>query len=147
VAVGIACAGWLADVPEITASEAVEVAEDAFAGAGVDAAVAAEPVADTYVSRSQRSVEVWRVRATVRDAPIDVLLARSGAQPVAIDDRSADGTAYVLSEAEYDSVAGRVDDPALERRVARNIALTLAAGLVVVAATLLVLVAERPETR
>lgn len=146
VAIGAVGAGWLADVPDITAAEAVEVANGAFEGAGVTADVDTEPSADTYVSRTQRPVEVWRVRATVRSTPIEVFLARSGAQPVSIDDRSLNGAEYVLSEIEYDAVASSIDDPALGRVVQRNITLTLAAVLVVALAIGLALVSEhRPQ--
>jgi len=134
VAIGVVGAGWLADVPDITAAEAVEVAESAFGGAGVAATVDPEPSADMYLYRTKPPVEVWIVRATVRSTPIEVFLARSGAQPVSIDDRTADGGDYVLSELEYAAVARGVEDPALARLVRRNITLTLAAVLVVATA-------------
>ena len=139
-------AGWLTDVPDITAAEATEAAEVAFERAGLTAELDADPLADTYVSRTRRPVEVWTVRATVRSAPIVVLLARSGAQPVSIDDRSPSGTEYVLSEIEYRAVASSIDDPAVGRVVRRNIALTVAAVLVVALAIAVALVTEpRPQ--
>ena len=143
VSVGAVAAGWLEAVPDITAGEAVEAAEVAFERAGVVAEVEAIPAASTYVSRNQRAVEVWTVHATVRSAPVVVFLSRSGAQPVSIDDRSPNGTDYVLSDLEYDAVAGSVDDPALTRTVRRNIALTLAAVLVIGLAISHALLAER----
>ncbi len=142
VAVATVGAGWLAGVPELTAAEAVDAAEGGFAAAGLAAAVDPVPSRSTYVSRTQRTVEVWTVRATVRSASIEVRLARSGAQPVAIDDRTPDGTEHVLSETEFDAVAGGFDDPALDRVVRRNIALTVAAVLVVAMAIALALLPD-----
>jgi len=144
VAVATVGAGWLDGVPDLTAAEAADVAEGAFEAAGVTAVVDRDPWASTYVSQSRRPVEVWTVRATVRSALIDVRLARSGAQPVSIDDRMPDGTAYVLTEIEYQAVAGGIDDPALGRAVRRNIALTLAAVLVV---ALAIALAFFPDSR
>lgn len=146
-AIAVAGAGWLAEVPEITAAEAVEATEAALDGAGLSADVDAEAFADVYATRTRRTVDVWRVRATVRDAPIDVLLTRTGARPVSIDDRSPNGTTYVLSELEYGAVASRVADPALARLVRRNITLTLAAVLVVAMAIALAFVTQPEELR
>ncbi len=142
VAVVSVAVGWLDDVPEITASEAVDAADAAFEAAGVIAEVDDKPAAAMYVSRSRRPVEVWTVRATVRSSLIVVSLARSGAQPVAIDDRTIDSSEYILSDIEYDAVARGVDDPALARVVRRNITLTLAAVLVVALSIALVLVTD-----
>jgi hypothetical protein len=146
IAIGAVGAAWLDGVPDITAEEATDVAAEAFEAAGLRAAVDPDPSPGTYVSHSHRTVEVWTVRATVRSALVEVRLARSGAQPVSIDDRSADGSAYVLTEHEYEAVASGIDDPALSRVVRRNIALTLAAVLVVALALALALLPEpRPQ--
>jgi len=131
VAVVVVALGWLQRVPELTAADAVTATEDAFRGAGLDATVEPHPVRTTYASRTRDPVDVWAVRATVRAEPVQLQLARDGAQPVAIDDRTLDGATYVLSELEYESVARHVDDPALARVVRRNISLTTAAVLVV----------------
>jgi hypothetical protein len=132
-AVGLA---WLQDVPEISAHDAVRAAEHAFQRAGLDATVEGDPVRAVYASRSHDPVDVWAVQATVQTGsgstePVQLRLARAGAQPVSIDDRSLDGSAYVLSDDEYATVAGNVDDPARARTVRRNIVLTIAAALVV----------------
>src|SRR5688572_8416996 len=123
---------WREDVPDLTARDAVTAMEDALDRADIDATVQPDPVKTTYASRARDPVEVWAVRATVRSEPIELKLARSGAQPVAIDDRNEDGSAYVLSELEYAELAENVDDPARARTIRRNIALTIAAVLVLV---------------
>ena len=104
---------WIDDVPEITSAEAVRGGRTSLAAAGVEATVDDRPSAERYSSRAQRTTDVWRVRVMVRDAPVDIYLARNGAQPVSIDDRNQDGSAYVLSEAEYDAVAAGVVGPCL----------------------------------
>jgi hypothetical protein len=145
--IGAVGAGWLEDVPELTGAEAVTAAEGALADAGLAADVEAAPFADVYASATRPPVEVWRVRATVREAPIELVLARSGAQPLLIDDRTPNGATYVLSELEYDAVAGGITDPALTRVVRRNIALTLAAVLVVAMAIALTYLPPPKEPR
>lgn len=127
-AVGV---GWFEDVPALTADDAVQATQEAFRSAGIDATVEPVAIRSTYASRTREPVDVWAVRATVRAEPVELQLARSGAHPVAIDDRTLDGTTYVLSELEYGAVARGVDDPSLARQLRRNIALTTAAVLVV----------------
>ena len=131
VAIVVVGVGWQEEVPELTASDAVDAAEDALRGAGLDATVEPDPVPTVYASLTRDPVEVWAVQATVRAEPIELQLARDGAQPVALDDRTLDGSAYVLSDAEYESVVGQVDDPARSRAIQRNALITFAAALVV----------------
>ena len=144
VAAGAVAAGWLRDVPDITADDAVEATEAALVVAGLDATVDPVPTRRQYLPAGRAEVGVWNVRATVRDAQVHVLLARSGAQPVAIDDRTPDGTAHALTDAEYEAVARSIDDLALARTVERNVTLTVAAALVM--AMCLALAATRPRT-
>jgi len=131
VAIGAVAVAWLQDVPTISGEDAVTAAEEALEGAGLDVEVQPDPVLTTYTPRSSDAVDVWAVRAIVRSEPIELRLAVAGADPVAIDDRSLDGSTYVLSEVEYETVAGGVDDPARARAVRRNISFTCAAVLVV----------------
>lgn len=148
VAVGVVAAGWWAEVPEITAAEAADAVQAAFEEAGLSAVVDGEPTASSYASSTQPAVEVWAVRATVRSTPIAVLLARSGAQPVQIDDRGPSGTEYVLSGGEYETLANGVEDPSLDRILGRNITLTLAGVLVVAMSLALALLPDhRPRER
>jgi hypothetical protein len=131
VAVATLAAAWWSDPAALTASEAVEAVEGALADAGLDATVEADPTSDTYRSRTREAIDVWAVRATVRSEPIELRVARVGADPVAIDDRNPDGTSYVLSDHEYQTVASHVEDVARSRRLRRNVALTVGALLVV----------------
>jgi hypothetical protein len=131
VALAVAGTAWWEDVPPLTAADAVTATQDAFDGAGVEADVATDPVRTTYASRTRDPVDVWAVRATVRAELVQVQLTRDGAHPVAIDDRSLDGSTYVLSDLEYETLAAHVDDPARTRRVQRNVTITIAAVLVV----------------
>ncbi|MFL6206863.1 MAG: hypothetical protein ACJ739_16095 [Acidimicrobiales bacterium] len=131
VAIVAVAVAWLQDVPELSAADAVSATEAALADAGLEADVAPAPVRTTYTSRSRTPVDVWEVHATVRSEPIALRLAAAGATPIAIDDRNADGSAYVLSDAEFETLAHSVEDPARERAVAHNSWLTAAAALVV----------------
>ena len=124
-------AAWREDVPELTASDAVASAEDALGAAGLDATVEPNPVPTVYASLTRDAVEVWAVQATVRSEPIELQLTRVGAQPVALDDRIVDGSAYVLSDVEYESIVAHVDNPARDRVIQRNALVTFAAALIV----------------
>jgi hypothetical protein len=131
VAVATLAVGWWSEPPPLTASDAVEAVEGALDDAGLDATVADDPAPDTYRSRTREAVDVWAVRATVRSEAIELRVARVGAEPVAIDDRTPDGASYVLSDHEYQTVASHVEDIARSRRLRRNVALTVGALLVV----------------
>jgi hypothetical protein len=143
-AIGAVVVAWSQPMPDLTAEDAVTATEGALAGAGVDGVVDNDPRREVYASRSRAPVDVWTVRALVREAPIEVRLARAGAQPVEIDDRTLDGTTYVLSQAEYEAVARHVDDPSRARAVWRNVVLTFAAVLIV-ALSLAHLATDRPK--
>jgi hypothetical protein len=131
VAIVTAGQAWREDVPDLTATDAVVAMEDALESIGLEATVAPDPVSTTYASRTREPVAVWAVRATVRSEPIELQLARSGAHPVAIDDRNRDQTSYVLSELEYEALATNIDDPGRTRTIRRNVVLTVAAILVI----------------
>ena len=131
VAIGALAVAWLQDVPAISGEDAVTATARALEAADLEAEVEPDPLRTTYTTRSHRPVDVWAVRATVRAEPIEVRLTVSGADPVAIDDVAMDGSRYVLSELEYEAVAGGVDDPARARTIRRNISFTCAALLVV----------------
>lgn len=147
VAVGVVAAAWWRDVPDITDRQAVSATKAAFEDAGVDATVHPIATRRRYVSPQRSAVDVWWVRATVGSSQVDLSLARSGAQPVAIDDRTPDRASYALTDAEYEAVARSIEDLALARAVERNVTLTVAAALVVaVCLALGATVARREET-
>ena len=145
VAIGAVAVAWFQDVPELSAEDAVVAAEHALEDAGLEAEVAPDPLRTTYTSRSRELTDVWAVRATVRAEPIELRLAIAGADPVAIDDRTPDGSSYVLSDLEYEAVVSSVEDPARARAIQHDIWFTFAAALVVALATIHAAVAARPE--
>jgi len=139
VAVGAVLVAWLQDPEPITAHEAAGVAAAAFAAAGVpDARVGAEPSRATYdPGGGDALIEVWRTVAEVDGGTIQLWLAREDAEPVFLDDRTPDGTAQLLTDAQFDALADVDDNPALDRRVRRNLVAALAgAGIVLLAAVL-----------
>jgi hypothetical protein len=147
IALVIAGLAWWEDVPALTAADAVTAAEHGFAGAGLDAEVGADPFPTTYASNTRDPVDVWSVQATVRSELVHLQLSRVGADPVAIDDRALDGSSYVLSDLEYQALAAHLDDPARDRRVRRNLAVTTAAVAILAVALALAAAAPRKEPR
>lgn len=142
-AVGIASAGWAEPPPEVSGQQAVRVTTAAFDQAGITARVGRRAIAETYVSVEQGTVDVWRVRARTAEGEVDLLLARVAARPVAIDDRTADGTGYLLSGGQYDAVALAIEDPVGDRAMREQVALTIGAVLIVGLSVALALVPGR----
>ena len=104
------------------------------------------PTPATYDAGGRDPIEVWVVQATVRSNPVELQLARVGAHAVYIDDRTPDGSAFLLSDLEYESVAAQLDDPTRVARIRRNIAITVAAVLVVAVALGHAVLALRPRS-
>jgi hypothetical protein len=146
VAIVAVAIGWLEDPPPLTAERAADAAEAAFASTGLDASVEGDPVSASYIRRTGAPVDVWTVLVIVREQPVQLQISRADARAVAMDDLTLDGASYVLSDAEYESVAKRVDDTTLDRQLRSNIALTVAAALVVALAIVHAALATPKET-
>ena len=145
VAIGSVGVAWSQEPPALTAADAAEAAEGAFEDVGIDAALRGDPSPSTYVTSDRGPVDVWLVLVAVRDELVQLQLARDGTGPVFMDDRTIDGSRFVLSRDEYESVARHIDDPALARTIRRNIAITIAAVLVVALAIALAATAPSKE--
>lgn len=143
VAIGSVGVAWFEEPPALTAADAADAAEGAFEDVGIEAALRGEPSPSTYATSDRGLVDVWLVLVAVRGELVQLQLARDGAGPVSMDDRTIDGSRFVLSRHEYESVARHVDDPALARAVRRNVMITIASVLVVALA--LALVATDPD--
>lgn len=132
--------GWLEADPitPITPDEAVAIAERAFEAAGVrDAAVRPEAVPGRYSSPGDEPVPVWKTFVDLDEGTVELWLARADGESVYLDDRTADGAGQLLTDRQFQALADHYENPALDRQRRRNVALTVAAALVVlVAATL-----------
>ena len=131
VVAAVASAGWawLRPVPELTAADAVAVADDALAAGGVDAIVDPAPGSGTYTTSAGQDVDVWKVLAEVDGDLVAVWVARDDGQPVFLDDRAPGGAGQVLSESAVSAIGDHRDNPARDRFVRRNLAVTVAALL------------------
>lgn len=139
VAIGLTAAAWLQQPEDISAGEAVRAATGAFRAAGLeDASVALRAVADTYdTGDDQPPVEVWKTKATLEDGTVELWLSREDGEPVFLDDRTADGAAQLLTDAQFREIADHFENPALGRQLRRNLLVTLAAALILGMALLL----------
>lgn len=137
VAVASVGIGWFEDPPSVTAREAATVVADALVGAGVSASVDPAPLASTYQPVGGQRVEVWQTFATVEGGTILISVAHDGAAPLFLDDRSPNGSAQLLSEAQFEAVVAGIEDPGRRRLLQRNISLTVAAALVLTVAVAL----------
>ena len=131
VALGAVAASWLQDPEPVTAEQAVGIADRAFAAAGLaDATVDDAPIAGVYTSAERgRRIEVWRTTATVDGGDIELWLARADGEAVYLDDRTADGSAQLLTEDQFEALADHDEDPNLGAHLWRNVAITAAAVL------------------
>lgn len=139
MALVVTAVGWLQAPDSITGAEAVTAARGAFAAAGLgDGVVRPQAEPGDYPAGPGRSpIPVWRTFADVAGGTVELWLARSDGESVFLDDRTPDGTAQLLSDAQFEVLADHYENPALGRQVRRNLVLTAAAALVAfVAATI-----------
>ena len=131
VAIAVVAVGWLQSPPDITAAEAVDAARGAFRAAGVEEArVDPRPRADTYrPAGGDEALPVWRTSTRVRGGRVELWLAREDGEPVFLDDRSGDGAVQLLSDDQFEALAGHYENPATARQIRRNLMLTVAAAL------------------
>lgn len=137
-ALAVAALGWLRSPDPITAEEAVGIADGALAEAGVDASVADAPNTGTYEPDDGDPIPVWKVVATVEGGTVMLWLAQDGGEPVFLDDRGPSGATHLLSDEAFEDLAAHHANPARDRLLRENIALTLAAAGVLVVTALLV---------
>ena len=132
VAIALTAVGWLQRPDHITAGEAVRAATGAFRAAGLeDASVALRAVAGTYEpGDDQPPIQVWKTEAELEDGTVDLWLAREDGEPVFVDDRTSDGAAQLLTDAQFRKIGDHSENPALGRQVRRNLLVTLAAALI-----------------
>lgn len=136
VAVVVTAVGWLQTPGKITGREAVQTARHAFAAAGLaDAEVRPRAEAGDYsVGTGKAPIEVWKTFAALEGGTVELWLAQADGESVFLDDRTPDGTSHLLTDAQFQELADHDENPALGRRVRRNLALTLAAALVALVA-------------
>lgn len=132
VAVVVTAVGWLQSPSALTGDEAVAVAKEAFAAAGLaDAVVRSRPEPGDYSPGGDAAeVPVWKTFAELDDGTVELWLAKADGESVFLDDRTPDGTSQLLSQAQFEQLADHYENPALARQVRRNVVLTLAAALV-----------------
>lgn len=130
-AVAVTAVAWLQSLPSLTAGEAVDVATGALAAAGVDSAVIdAAPKADVYRADPDDSGEpAWRVAAALDDGTVDLWISRASGEPVFVDDASDDGTRYLLTDDQVAELDRYRATPARDRRLRRNLLVTVAAAV------------------
>jgi hypothetical protein len=140
VVVMLVAVAWLERPSETTARDAVQTAEDAFVAAGLRSAVV-DPDAQpgTYTDERGDAIAVWRVAATLDGAPMELWLARDDGEPVFLDDVTVDGTARLLTQAQFDAIDSAADNPALARQVRRNLVVTAAAVAILVVVVILMM--------
>ncbi len=136
VAVAVVTLAWLESPDRLTSLEAATIAANAYEDAGVtDAVVDPRPEPGMYTSVSGKDlVPVWKTTATVGEGTVELWLSRIDGESVFLDDRSPDGASQLLTEDQFRRLADHYENPAVGRQVRRNLLITLAAGLVVLIA-------------
>jgi hypothetical protein len=136
--------GWLEEPDPLAGDEAAAAVAAALADAGVAATVDPVPLASTYQPVGGERTEVWQTVASVEGGTILLAIARDGATPLYIDDRSPNGAQLLLSDAQLEVVVAGIEDPGAARLLERNVSLTVGAALVLGVAIALSL---RPRPR
>jgi hypothetical protein len=142
VAVVAVLVGWLQPSPDLTKADARSFTAHALREIGVrDATVDRRVDAGTYrPRRSSDRIAVWHTRASAPGGNLSLDVDRDRGQAVFVDDVSTDGTERLLTDDQFAALGRLTTDPARHRRVARNMAATiaglLAASVAVLATTL-----------
>lgn len=139
VAVAVTAVAWLQAPSDISGHEAVQAARAAFAAAGLadaDVRPRAEP-GDYSTGTGKAPIRVWKTFADLEGGTVELWLAQTDGESVFLDDRTPDGTSQLLTDVQFQELADHYENPALGRRVRRNLALTLAAALVALVAVTL----------
>jgi hypothetical protein len=130
---------WLQDRPALDGADAVAFTAGALRAAGVaGATVAASAEAGFYRPAASTSPEtaVWVTEATVAGGRLDVYVDRFAAQAIFVDER-ADSGGLLLTPHQFAMLDGYTHDPALGRRLRRNLAATVAGSIGAVVAVML----------
>lgn len=137
---------WLQPRPDLTRGDARRFTRDVLEAAGLDevevtplVTAAKDPPPATQPGAV--TLDVWVTAATVEGGLVSLSVDRNAAQAVRFLDLGSDGDAF-LTEAQQDLIDGYDTDPALQRRVRRNVAATVAGGLGLAVALAL---ARRPD--
>ena len=80
---------------------------------------------------------MWKTTANVEDGTVQLWLSREDGEPVYLDDRTPDGAAQLLTDAQFREIGNHFENPALGRQLRRNLLATLAAALILGVAVLL----------
>jgi len=138
-------AAWAREPEPVSEERALDLAAEAFASAGVDAAVGRGADRGTYEADDGSAVEVWQTTATVDERDVVLWVSRERGEPVYLDDRGDSGAVQVLTDDQFEALAAfdpTTPDDELRRE---NLAVTVAASVVALAAASLVLVARRSQ--
>lgn len=143
-AVVVAVLAWVQPLADLSRDEARTFTANAFEAAGVDV-VAVWSGVNAAVYPDERDEEpefdVWVTTAVIEGQPVKLWIDRAGVQAVKIDDNTPDGP--LLSERELLAVDAHSIHPGADDRRRRNLLVTGAAALVVIAGIGLVVVSRR----
>jgi len=134
VAVATSAAAWVTRPAPLTEDEAVDEARDAFAATGLAAEVSPRAERGTYAPEDGSPLDVWKTRAEVGGEQVELWLTRQDGRAVYLDDRTGDGGPQLLTDAQFQALARRLDDPRWGRIVRRGLPVTAAGALVIVVA-------------
>lgn len=131
VALGALLVGWLQPPPDLSRDDARTVAQRSLDHVDVEGArVAPTVVARTFEREGRDAVDVWVTSATVRGfaGTIELQVDRGDGTLVHLDDRSDDQSSRLLSDEQFARFDGYATNPAQDRRLRRNLLLTVAAA-------------------
>ena len=131
VVIGAAGAAWFTPRPDLDAQQAAAATVGALASVGYDATVSKPVTRTTHATADGREVDVWDVFADVDGEEIETQVRVDAGQLVYLDDRiGADRTDRLLSDDQFDTIAGYRDQATLNDWIVRN-ALASMAGVLI----------------
>lgn len=138
---------WVQERPALDGADAVAFTAGALRAAGIGGATVA-PDAEAGFFRPAASTlpatAVWVTEATVEGGRLQVYVDRLAAQAVFVDE-AADGGGLLLTPHQFAMLDGYTHDPALGRRLQRNVAATAAGVIGAAVAAMLALRTRKPR--
>lgn len=131
VAVGAAVISWFTPRPDLDADDAEETAIGAFSDVGIDASVSRRVERSQHETADGDELDVWVVYVDVDDETVETRVLVDAGQLVYVDDRiGTDRQERLLTDEEFDTIAGYRNDATLDDWIQANVAAMVSAALV-----------------
>jgi hypothetical protein len=122
VALAAVVGAWLEPRPDLERADAREFAQGALTAAGFERVRVSNQVGAEVDTEGTEAVQVWVTTSRVQGGEVELWVDRSVAQAVRVSSEPSD----LVSDAAFERLDDFDDDPLLDERIRRNLAVTVA---------------------